>query len=102
MPLQVPPPKDKLPDTTQLETIAFVDSHHTPPPEWANPLVKVKPERLAPLVKYTHRFEWPPSIVVDCGPLMLRRVSGLSSATRFSFTATWIPRFSRYARPPVA
>ena len=76
--------KDELPDTTQLKATAFVDAHHSPPPpSWARPLVKVNPERLAQLVKYTHRTTPHPSIMVDCGPLTLRSVTGLSTTTRF-------------------
>src|SRR4030095_12316001 len=82
---EIGPPSEKveLPDTKQLEATAFVDSHDSPPPEWARPWVKVKPAKLAPLVKYAQRMAPPPSMMVDCGPLTLRNVSGLSTATRF-------------------
>ena len=74
--------KTELPTTTLLETIAVCDAQKTPPPEpLTNALVNVNPDRLAPVVKYTQRFEWPPSIIVNCGPLTLRRFSGLSTIT---------------------
>ena len=49
------------------------------------PLVKVNPDRLAPLARYTHRIApsplpppgaFAPSMIVNCGPLTLRTVSG--------------------------
>src|SRR5262249_54513204 len=73
--------KDKLPDTTQLETTAVVASHHTPPPESATPCVTVKPEMLASLVRYTQRLDPPASIIVNCGPLTLRKINGLPTTT---------------------
>ncbi len=47
--LSVPPcaPPPELPDMTQLVATALDDWHCSPP----EPLVKVKPERLPPLVK---------------------------------------------------
>ena len=49
------------------------------------------PERLAALVvKTTQLTDPPPSILVNCGPLTLRRLSSLSTVTRL------------YGRPPVA
>ena len=42
---------------TQLKTEALTDSHNTPPPFSADPLLNVNPDKLAPLVKYTHRFD---------------------------------------------
>src|SRR6185503_14328362 len=48
-----------LPVITQLETTGLPEKQATPPPQKSmeNPLVKVKPERLASFVKYTHRTE---------------------------------------------
>src|SRR6266567_554847 len=76
-----PPEYAELPLSVQL----FSVPPYTPPPAELSsprpcgrkPLVTVKPERLAPVVKYTQRFKLPPSIAVDCGPLTPRSVSGL-------------------------
>jgi hypothetical protein len=71
-------------------------------------LVKVKPERLAPLAKYTHRADRPPSTLVNCGPLTLRRLSGLFTATRFVFPSTtrspavYIPLVTKTSSPATA
>jgi serine/threonine protein kinase len=84
---------------------ALVEAHHAPAPLSAAPLLKVNPDRLAPLAKYTHRIApsplpppgaFAPWMIVNCGPLTLRNVSGLSTATRL--TRTFVPA----ARPPVA
>src|SRR5216683_7465875 len=94
----------ELPVTTQFDTTQLVvDSHQSPPPPDSRvgpstarvaPLVRVKPVKLAPLVRYTHRIapsplpspKPPPSrrpwMMVNCGPLTLRSASGLSTATR--------------------
>jgi len=66
----------------QLETTALADSQNTPPPTTDIPLVKANPDRLALSVRYTHRFVPPPVIVVSCGPLTLRMLSGLSTFAR--------------------
>jgi hypothetical protein len=49
----------KLPASTQLETTTeLVDWHQTPAPQDAHvaPFANVKPDKLAPLVRCTHRI----------------------------------------------
>src|SRR5215831_3740365 len=76
---------------TQLETIEVCDSQKTPAPSASamDPLVKVKPERVAPLIKYTHRLDWPPSMIVNFGPLTLSRVRHLTAAP--TWTGLYVP-----------
>src|ERR1700690_1302075 len=84
----------------QLVMIVLPDSHHVPPPLCSRlaspvlrvaPLVKVNPERQAPLVRYTQRPALSPLvvpatryplIVVTSGPLILWTVSPLVTAPR--------------------
>src|SRR4051794_10238944 len=85
------PPKAYVPRSLPAQLSLTVQLFSVPPPyappaKGADPWVNVNPERLAPLVKYTHRISQPfPAIVVNCGPLMLRMFSGLSTSTRLAF-----------------
>src|ERR1043166_6579775 len=94
-----PPPRAKLSISAQLFSVQpaapppevnallsrivqlFSVPPNAPAPLGATPWVKVKPERLAPLVKYAHR-QPPPSIAVNRGPLTLRTLNGLFKFAR--------------------
>src|SRR5712691_1125137 len=52
-----------------------------PPEAPPTPLVKVNQDRLTPLARDTHRFDRPPLITVNNGPLTLRTVRGPEAAT---------------------
>src|SRR6266536_26509 len=53
----------------QFETVAVTDSQKTPPPRsQSNALVRVKPERLARLVRYKPRFDWLLFFFLNGGP----------------------------------
>src|SRR5260221_14252729 len=72
-----PAPKPELPISAQLFRIPPMAAALN-----AAPLVKVNPDRLALLVRYTHKFDWPPLMMVNSGPLTLRTASGLAITTR--------------------
>src|SRR5262245_58841648 len=91
----------------------FVDSHQIPPPypgkvfQSVRPLVRVKPEMLAPLVRYTQRPG--PWMKVNWGPFTLRTPKGLSTATRLVVVsgtarppAAYTPLVTRTSSPPTA
>ena len=78
-PYAPPPDWAELPVRMQLETTELVESQYTPPPYEPEPPVTVKPESLALLARDTHGP--PPEMVVNCGPLTLRTVSGLLMLT---------------------
>src|ERR1043166_8697850 len=52
-----------------------------PPEAPPAPLVKVNPDKVASRAKDTHRFDRPPLIRVNSGPLTLRTVRGPEAAT---------------------
>jgi hypothetical protein len=84
-PFAPPPPSDAEQFTIeQFVRKALVDAHHTPPPSPVHPLVKVKPDRLAPSVSEMQRFVIPPSIAVITGPLTLSNVIAFVIATRLN------------------
>src|SRR5690242_5439937 len=94
-----PPPRllvATLPARMQLETTEVSVSQYTPAPLLlTNPLDKVNPNKAALLTSDTHRMVFRPSITVTCGPLTLRTVTILSTATRL--TKVFVPT----GRPPV-
>src|SRR5438552_2964672 len=78
--LYAPPPAPEVPLPVRMQLFSVPPD--APPPKLADPCVKLKPERLASSAKYTHPFDRPPSITVNSGPLILRRLSGISTTTR--------------------
>src|SRR5207247_1921360 len=97
VPRYAPPPKSpaELPLNTHLDTTALADSQNTPPPlSLAVPFVSVKPTSAVSLIIYTQRISPAPAITVTSGPLTLRTVSGLSTATRFVVVPSTV-------RPPI-
>src|SRR5215471_6420919 len=84
--LQAPPPrpgpgapyKALLPVKMQLVSTP----PNAPAPVPAEPLVKVKPERTAPLVSQAQRITPPPLIAVSAGPLTLFKVNGRVTTVR--------------------